>query len=465
MSIVFHAIVLLILWRLKFSVSGPQRVEVEIMARLEKRVDAEYEFEKDRDIKRETKLQEIETSKVDVPKIETDVTEFEEDLDTDNDMALSEMADGSDDKMGLMGAEFIGVLGGAGNASGTGGYFGGRTNMQSRRSAVRKNRAPPGVIKAVEDALAYLARIQNPDGSWGSKRHAGATGVCLLAYMGAGYTQKTGKYKKTVAGAIKYLLSTQKPDGKFVTPGSNAYDSGVASFAIAECYAFTNDRRLREPVQRMVDMLVKGQIKVKGPMFGSWGYSLSGKADSTTSITNWQVQALVSARMGKGIKIPRETYKDILTFYAANFVADGRTLYRKGSGYDNQPMSGSVAGSVYGKMLLKVPKHDPTIMKGIEWITEHVPSGWGTNWGNPSGDEYYWYYATLAMFYKGGKSWLFWNKQIAPFLLKRQNKDGSWLKTGYGGYVGDANGAGGKRSWSTALPALILEVYYRYSPE
>ncbi len=128
-------------------------------------------------------------------------------------------------------------------------------------------------------------------------------------------------------------------------------------------------------------------------------------------------------------------------------------------------MSGSNACSVYGNMLLKMPKHDPTIIKGIEWIKNHVPTSWRTTYGNPAGDEYYWYYATLATFYKGGKSWLFWNKKIAPFLLERQNKDGSWPVTGYGGYVGDANGPDDKRSWSTALPTLILEVYYRYNPE
>src|SRR5437667_47239 len=61
-----------------------------------------------------------------------------------------------------------------------------------------------------------LARHQRKDGSW-SFQHgpddpglldcpSGATGLALLAFLGAGYTHKEGQYKKEVDAGLKYLV-------------------------------------------------------------------------------------------------------------------------------------------------------------------------------------------------------------------------------------------------------------------
>ncbi len=39
------------------------------------------------------------------------------------------------------------------------------------------------------------------------------TGLALLAYLGAGYTQSDGKYTETVGKGLDFLLLQQKPDG------------------------------------------------------------------------------------------------------------------------------------------------------------------------------------------------------------------------------------------------------------
>ncbi len=53
-SVAFHAVVLLVLWKLNFGIGGLKRVEVEIVARLEKKKEVEYDPEKPRDIKKKT---------------------------------------------------------------------------------------------------------------------------------------------------------------------------------------------------------------------------------------------------------------------------------------------------------------------------------------------------------------------------------------------------------------------------
>jgi hypothetical protein len=74
---------------------------------------------------------------------------------------------------------------------------------------------------------------------------------------------------------------------------------------------------------------------------------------------------------------------------------------------------------------------------------------------------YYWYYGTLAMHEIQGEHWRQWNEAMQRTLLESQRGDGdakgSWDPDPvWGGYGG--------RTYSTALAALSLEVYYRYLP-
>jgi hypothetical protein len=75
-------------------------------------------------------------------------------------------------------------------------------------------------------------------------------------------------------------------------------------------------------------------------------------------------------------------------------------------------------------------------------------------------DEYYWYYGTFAMFQMGGEDWKAWNAAMKKAILEHQRRDGdergSWDPAG-------AWGKDGGRVYMTAIGALCLEVYYRYS--
>ena len=88
---------------------------------------------------------------------------------------------------------------------------------------------------------------------------------------------------------------------------------------------------------------------------------------------------------------------------------------------------------------------------------KNLPSKW-------PGNLYYWYYATLCMFQRGGDHWVLWNKAMKPTLINSQRRDGdfdgSWnpLFDYKGGHIY------GGRVMSTALGAMCLEVYYRYLP-
>jgi len=83
----------------------------------------------------------------------------------------------------------------------------------------------------------------------------------------------------------------------------------------------------------------------------------------------------------------------------------------------------------------------------------------------PNGDgrknDYYWYYATMALMHMHSNSWAQWNEKMRDLLVKSQQRegklDGSWdTDTRYG--------AIGGRIYTTSMATLTLEVYYRYLP-
>ena len=65
---------------------------------------------------------------------------------------------------------------------------------------------------------------QEQDGHWDSGKYEGSgipetdcavTGITLLAFLGAGHTDRRDKYKANVSKAIGWLISAQRPNGSW----------------------------------------------------------------------------------------------------------------------------------------------------------------------------------------------------------------------------------------------------------
>ena len=137
---------------------------------------------------------------------------------------------------------------------------------------------------AVERGLAYLAQMQSADGSWSLHNFPGATaddagtyrsdtaatGLALLAFLGAGYDHFDDKYHDNVRRGLESLLSHQRADGElYVSVDPNAdqaywsrmYSHAIASLALCEALGMTGDKKLREPAQRAVNFIIACQDK------------------------------------------------------------------------------------------------------------------------------------------------------------------------------------------------------------
>ena len=337
---------------------------------------------------------------------------------------------------------------------------------------------------AVAEGLAYLARRQDPEGYWGDPEFyhskygytlVGKTALSLLAFLGAGHTPVSGTEHSEVADrAVGFLLAVQdEASGHFGY--TTSYSHGIATYALAECFALTGEERLRAPVERGLRQILDHQVprRRNDPRSGGWSYYYPD--DRTfdewprVSITAWQVMALESARLG-GIAVPERAFEDARSFLLGSWDARrGFTRYshdpsRLRSGYPTLPAS--TPAGLFALTLLGEEASDPRFEGMVEFTISRVPRTYRMQSEDAfvsqgSGNLYFWYYGSLALMRCGGSSWRLWNEAMKEVLLESQEDNGSWRpRSVYSrDYAGDTDS---DRVYSTAMCVLILEVYYRY---
>jgi hypothetical protein len=428
-------------------------------------------------------------NQLDVP-IE-DAASREEDTDSDVPKGREEAV--ADSEMGGSGA-FM-AIGAGGGASG---MFGSR-NGGGKKRALGKYGGSKGGESAVDAALRWFKKHQSPNGMWdvdkyptncqdpgnkcepgtentGEEGDVACSAYALLCFLGAGYDHRMpSKYKATVKKGIDWLVSVQKPDGLW---GSRNYENAVATMAIAEAYAMSNDPALKDPAQKGVNIVLKNQLKDKVGGYGlGWDYTAPNEVRQDASVTGWNVMALKSAAAG-GISVGNgmDGAKQWLrrTWEATNPEWKKITdpyLHESRFPYVWNPQNNTVQIDAVGSknhdmacvgalcaVFLGHKSGDMMLESLCNYVMKHqVPQGYPCN-------TYYMYYNTLAIFQAGGKRWDEWNNKVRDMLVNAQKKsndcfDGSW---DFKDTVFHGHPTG--RLLSTAYCCLSLEVYYRYLP-
>jgi hypothetical protein len=359
-----------------------------------------------------------------------------------------------------------------------------RSRLDANRSALaQRSGASTASEQAVERALDWLARHQDLDGRWdGGTAHyedgkavpgdddftvhcppgqtcfgectyweadTGLTGLALLAYLGAGYTHKEGKYATTVGNGLDFLLAQQKRDGDLrgSSKAVGMYCHAMATLALCEAYALSLDDRLHNPAERAVSFLVGARAR-DGQ---AWRY-LPGAPIGDTSILGWVVMALKSARE-IGLRVPSQPDLDRGTLLWLDRVAAGQN---KGLGryQPGEAVTATMTAEAWVcRQFLGAGGPGPSSSEAALYLLQHESDRGDSNY-------YYWYYATLAMYQHGGQPWMRWNDRTRDRIVARQCSSGHPA----GSWEADDSmyGARGGRIYCTTLAALTLEVYYRY---
>jgi len=219
----------------------------------------------------------------------------------------------------------------------------------------------------------WLARHQDASGAWmvDGKPDVGATGLSLLAFLGAGYTDrgtvKENRYAAHVRRGLRFLIHHR---------GANAREQAIATLTLCEAYWMTRDPRYKLPA-------VNGLA------------ALDGGDDPVTRA--FVVAALTSGRFGK-LAVPQERLdreREWLDLHGERNPAAtlfSRVFFASGHAREDEHVQRAV------KMLQRDEPRDPMT----------------------------WYFGTVGTFQVSGTAWKRWNKAMKNGVVETQRRDGSW---------------------------------------
>ncbi len=322
-----------------------------------------------------------------------------------------------DDLIGVGGNASPGSGGGWGGGHGTGtgvgngackGSFGNR-NGGGRKLMVRRHGGSRATENSVDLALRWLAYHQEADGHWDSKKYKGKkvdtamTGLALLAFLGAGHTEKVGEYKNNVRRAVAWLKSKQEANGLVFDRTDEClhagytkelgYGTAFATLALAEAAGMANIPETRDCAQKAINYCTEVHEEGEGSTKGAWRYS--PKAPPDLSVSGWYIMALKSAKVA-GLHVNPASFEGAMKFLDKMEVKEAPGAYGPVAHYrymdgNDYPSPESVyrmaSIGVLGRQFLGWQKEK--LQGGVEWFVEKggVPQ-WGAK--GDKVDLYYW---------------------------------------------------------------------------
>ena len=332
---------------------------------------------------------------------------------------------------------------------------------------------------AVQRALAFMATLQKPDGSFDDRLLMNATvGLPGMAYLSAGHTPGQGPYGKVINRCIDYILATPMGPGIANRPTTGQVEGYLArgnpygrmySHAIATLFLCEVSGMVDPERQKKIDALLPKALKLiltaqavekEEHLAGGWRYS-PHDSSSDLSISGWNLMALRSARLN-GAPVPAEAVTKAIEFVE-------RCHNPVTGGFDYQPGSPTAAGpgsppspamSAVGLLCRELcGRHNDEMNRGCGAYLLQLAQGDGFMFkGSPEemymsyGRPYTIYYSSQGMFQLGGKYWAEFAPLLYKHLLNTQGSDGGWNQVHYG------------RAYETAMRVLALTVTYRQLP-
>jgi len=320
---------------------------------------------------------------------------------------------------------------------------------------MRRGDVPTGTLEmmttetdqAIQSGLAWLARNQSSDGSFGSSTYRGniaVTSLAGLAFMSSGSSPGRGPYGAQIDKALLYVMENTSPSGFIAVVGASThgpmYSHGFGTLFLAEAYGMTHRPEIREKLQKAVRLIIDTQNNE-----GGWRYQ-PVRRDADLSVTICQINALRAAR-NAGLFVPKETVDACIRYVKMSQNADGGFRYMLQGGATSE-FPRSAAGVV---ALQSAGEYDSKeIRDGVAYMRQ-INHGLRPSRRN---NHYFYghYYAAQAMWIQGGEAWTEWYPAIRDELLRRQSPSGSWPDVGVCSEYG------------TAMALIILQIPNNFLP-
>lgn len=315
----------------------------------------------------------------------------------------------------------------------------------SATAAARAEEVPPEVRGAVDKGLAWIARIQSPDGHWeanGGQYPTTMTALAGMTLLMEGSTIRDGKYADRVRKAVDWFMERSQRNGLLGNPNNPTesaryiYGHGYGMLFLSQVYGEEEDGERRRRLENMLTKAVEFTGKAQTTR-GGWGYVSSadggGFDEGSTTIT--QLQALRAAR-NSGIYVPKSIIDNAQKYLRDATTERGALRYSLASGgHEGGPAL--VAAAIAGGFNTG-EYNSPFVKRWFTYCKTAIPIGGG---GRFAHDEYTHYYYAQSLYLLGDNGYaklfpesketerLTWSKyRKATFdqLVKNQNSDGSW---------------------------------------
>jgi Ca-activated chloride channel family protein len=369
----------------------------------------------------------------------------------------------SDAPLGDHGATSDVLAVGGGTVGRGGGGLGGR---RAGRGGGRASKKP------VDLGLDWLTKHQGEDGTWSSAgfvdrcgtnccqgagepgHDVGATGLATLAFLGAGNTPNTGKYKNPVRKALRALVDAQDPDSGWIG-SANAHpewllDHAFAVLALSEGFGHSKWPQLMEPAAKGI-----GFLQARRQPGGGWKQSEASTIADDLMLTGVAVMALRSAK-DFGLKVDPAAFDGARAFLDAN--TDASTWRVGAEATPGEDVETLTAIAMLSRILLgEDPDVSPALRGSGDRLRSRLPK-WDVQAGTI--DFRYSLFGTFAMYQMGGADWTEWERSLKSALVDPQRKDGD--EVGSWDLQHDPWTLRRGRVASTALASLGLQAFYRY---
>jgi hypothetical protein len=323
---------------------------------------------------------------------------------------------------------------------------------RSAQNAALEGEITPELDDAVAKGLAYLAREQADDGSFGSGRYGkniAVTALACLALMADGNVPGRGPYARNVEKGLEFVLNSTSETGLLAADTTNGpmYGHGFATLFLGEVYGMTKGGGNTALAARVHETLVKACTLIERSQNpdGGWRYN-PVPYDADVSVTIAQIMALRSAR-NAGLEVPKETIDKAVEYVRKCQNGDGGFRYQVTPGPSAWPRSAAGVASLYYAGVYK----DDAIDKGVKYLLTTALPGEGRM--NQAHYYYGHYYAVQSMYLAGGDAWARWWPATRRELIGKQDaRNGSWPDAS----VGPAYG--------TAMALIVLQMPKRFLP-
>lgn len=312
---------------------------------------------------------------------------------------------------------------------------------------------------ALNPALEWLSRNQEPDGHWNSVKFGSQidadveqTALAILAFLSVGHSDKVGKYKDNLRKAADWLGKQQYEDGSIRKPDQpvDGIAHAIAGLALAELAGMNPKSNAKEYAQKSIDYSAHIYQSTKGT--GKWGFGKTPNSDSPNLfITTFFIMQFKSAKVS-GLKVGADHIEGVLQF-VNSLECNNPKAFRFAEGLRPSPKA-TLMGCLC-KLNLGCRGEDlaPMVERVIEDAINNVVA---------EDSDLLMNYIGILVFYQFGGSrwngasglWKEFREVIHPKLGNMQRMDGN--AKGSWNPIGTWSGSG--RALSTALNALCTHI-------